>query len=209
MSLARRTVRLDEEYAFDCTLCGECCRGDIRISLNLNDLWKMAKHLEFQETGHLFESGWVAEEPLKEGGFRPYIRFKEKPMRFCPFLENRLQDDGELIGLCRLHPDSKPLVCTLAPIGREVEFPDLETWFFTEPIEGCPGCREEKRCQVRQTIAPLEEELALERLYFQVMETMQRNFCPYSEYQRFHHGLGAQQSLEAYLHTWLSKLEFQ
>ena len=207
ISLVRKPVQPNETYAFDCTLCGECCRGDIRISLNLHDLWKMAKYLNLPTTGELFEQDWVGEQRLDRGGFRPYIRFKEKPMRFCPFLENRLEDDGELLGYCRLHPDRKPLVCSLAPLGRELELPNLETWFFTEPIEGCPGCDASKCCTPSQTIEPLREELELERLYFLVMETMQHTYALHSDYQRLHRCLRIEESVEVYIQRWMGELD--
>ena len=187
-------------------MCGECCRGDIRISLNLLDLQRMAKFLNLETTGKLFEQGWVGEGTLDDGGFRPYIRFKEKPMRFCPFLENRLDDEtGALYGLCRLHPDHKPLVCSLAPLGRELQFPNLETWFFTEPIKGCPGCQKATRYEPTGIIYSLRSDLDLESQYFKVMENLQRSFATDEDYLQFHKGLEVRESLSDYLSRWLIK----
>ena len=187
-------------------MCGECCRGDIRISLNLFDLQRMAGFLNFETTGVLFEKGWVGEEKLDSGGFRPYIRFRENPMRFCPFLENRLDDEsGELYGLCSLHPDHKPLVCSLAPLGRELQFPDLETWFFVEPIEGCPGCKKKTRYEPAQVIEALKAQLDLEVKYFEVMENLQRSSAPYANFSRFHRALRANESISDYLSRWFSE----
>ena len=193
-------------FRFECTMCGECCRGDIRISLNLLDLQRMAEFLKLETTGNLFEQGWVDEGTLNEGGFRPYIRFKEKPMRFCPFLENRLDDEsGVLSGLCRLHPGHKPLVCSMAPLGRELQFPNLETWFFTEPIEGCPGCQKATRYDPAGMIGALKPDLDLESRYFQVMENLQRLFAPQEDFQRFHRELEVRESVSDYLSRWFVK----
>lgn len=203
----RRRIGDDETYLFECTSCGECCRGDIRISLNMSDLARMVAFLEFDSTGQLFEEGWVAEELLEKGGFRPFIRFREKPLKFCPFLENRLEDSGELLGLCKLHPSFKPLVCALAPLGREVQLPNLEEWYFTEPIKGCPGCQKSRVCTFEREIEPLKEELHLELLYFEVMDALQKAFVPLVVFHRFHRELRLDEDVAVYLKRWLNTAE--
>lgn len=199
----RRKLGTKDEFQFECTSCGECCRGDIRIRLNLLDLGRMATYLGFENTGLLFEEGWVAEESIDEGGFRPYISFKEKPFRFCPFLENRLEDDGTLLGLCNLHPRLKPLVCRLAPLGREVRLPAFEEWFFAEPIQGCPGCKQSTVCSLQNEISPLEDDLNMELKYFTVLEALQKGSFPNVSFRRFHRSYRLEDDLFEYLEKWL------
>jgi Fe-S-cluster containining protein len=202
-----RSIKSGESYLFECTSCGECCRGDIRISLNLSDLRRMAAFLGFESTGQLFTNGWVAEESLEKGGFRPFIRFREKPLKFCPFLENRLEDSGELLGRCKLHPANKPLVCALAPLGREVQLPDIEEWYVIEPIEGCPGCRKSTACALEREIAPLRADLHLEISYFKVMKILQNAHAPLAVFRRFHQEFRVGETVNVYLNRWLDIAE--
>lgn len=199
----------EERFAFACSGCGSCCRGAMTIRLNLADLQRMAGYLGFERTGQLFEGGFVEELPLEQGiGFRPALRFIEKPSRFCPFLENVL-DDGNwtLTGRCRLHPDLKPLVCKLAPLGREVCIDDalraLEQWVFTEPVKDCPGCRVEQLQRVTDWAAAHTRELALETQYFRVMERLTRGRAAGEVFRSFHRDLHVCACLEDYLGHWL------
>jgi len=198
-----------DRFAFDCSLCGSCCRGDIVIPLNLEDLQRMSAFLNFEKTAFLFEENYARELPLEAGGFRPAIRFKEYPEKFCPFLENRLDDANKLKGLCRLHPDLKPLVCSLAPVGRELEFVNedeaKEKWYFTEPVSGCPGCRERKIQTAKSSISEKAEALKNEHDYFSVMERLQRLNADMRIFREFHGGLHCDEDLGQYLKRWMEK----
>ena len=124
------------------------------------------------------------------------------------FLENRLTDKGKLLGLCQLHPDFKPLVCSLAPLGREVSFKDgmwnmlQENWNFVEPIEGCPGCRVEEKTSIRSSIQSLGSELEQETQYYEILERLQKNEAGIRAYEELHYSLTANQSMEEYLRMW-------
>ena len=198
------------KFDFSCSLCGCCCRGDMTISLNLEDLQHMAVFLEFETCGRLFKEGYVREIPLAEGGFRPAIQFRSYPSQFCPFLENRLDDDWKLTGLCRLHPKLKPLVCHLAPVGREVVFDEQyrsqESWVFTEPVEGCPGCRVKNTQVAKDYIETHEASLELEKDYFKVMTHLQRSGASYGDFQRFHYQLEPRGDLRTYIDNWMPKI---
>jgi len=194
------------EFHFNCTSCGSCCRGDMTISLNLADLHRMGKYLNLSVTGDLFREGWIERLSLENGGFRPVIKFREQPIRFCPFLENRLEDTGKLLGLCKLHPELKPLVCKLAPVGRELAFdeklePRIE-WFFTEPVHGCPGCKIRNKQRLEDPIQAHETELSLEIRYFRIMERLQRSRVVEEVFLSFHENLRIDDNLERYLQEW-------
>lgn len=130
------------ERCFSCTLCGECCRGDQVVRLNGEDIGLLCRFTGLKDLEALEAAGLVERVCEAPGFARPRIRFRKRPFRFCPFLENDLGEDGLLRGLCRLHPDGKPLVCHLAPLAREVDDDGMlarETWQAVAPVDGCPG----------------------------------------------------------------------
>ena len=200
----------DGSFQFDCSACGCCCRGEITIHLNLWDLQRMAGYLEYETCAELFSNGIVEEITLEAGGFRPAIRFKENlNTQFCPFLENRLEDNGELLGLCKLHPDLKPMVCKLAPVGRELDLEEsgesTVQWLFTEPVSGCPGCRVPQSNLLDHWIAPHHKELELEVAYFHVMERLLTAGAKMERFREFHCDLTVVESVEDYLTRWAVK----
>ena len=116
----------------------------MHVYLNPNDLLLMARRLGFPNTGRLFDEKLVIIDYGKNGAPVPRLRFSRGPSGCCPFLENRLDEEGagyRLRGLCTLHPDDKPLVCWLAPGYRVVDIDAAtEEWGFRPPLPGCPGC---------------------------------------------------------------------
>lgn len=132
---------------FSCTLCGDCCTGSQVVRLTSGDLRLLGEKLGLASVKDLRTRGLVSlvREPLGADRFvwRPRIRFRNKPFRQCPFLVNDVDEAGVYRGLCSLHPDFKPLICTLAPWSRDVEDPGsgpvTETWSVVAPVEGCPG----------------------------------------------------------------------
>lgn len=117
----------------------------MNVYLNPEDLLLMAVKSGFKTTKELFDRGIVIIDRQREGAPLPRIRFRDTAVKCCPFLENRLEEDGSLLGLCKLHPDFKPLICGLAPLCREIDLDsDEEKWGFKEPYPGCRGCRIEK-----------------------------------------------------------------
>jgi Fe-S-cluster containining protein len=110
------------------------------------DLGLLVRHLDLSTVKDLKTKGLVklVREPIGPDSFvwRPRIRFRSRPLAQCPFLVNDV-GSGTYRGLCSLHPEAKPLVCTLSPLTREVEDSGeglvRETWSFVPPVEGCPG----------------------------------------------------------------------
>lgn len=112
----------------------------MEVFLNPADLKRAARFLGFEDTRPLLTERWITISDRRYGAPLPQIRFRTSPLSFCPFLENRLTPSGSLRGLCRLHPDHKPLVCRLAPLSRSIDLDtDREEWAFTPPMPGCPG----------------------------------------------------------------------
>lgn len=164
-------VRVGESVPFNCTCCGECCTGGMKIPLNLYDLYKLARAQEMGGSRELFDRGVVLPFEGQQGVVVPRMNFKKRPFAFCPFMENSMGEDGGLLGLCRLHLRRKPLVCQLAPIAREV---DLETgrveYSFIPPFPGCPGAKSEGRIVIRELEEELADELAFEVRFFRILE---------------------------------------
>lgn len=145
----------------------------MRVRLNPEDLWRMARYLKFTHTEQLFLEGYVHWRP-GPGSFRaPFIRFRKTPFRFCPFLENRLSDNGRIQGLCRLHPDFKPLVCALAPAGRGF---NAETgtsrYYYLPPHEGCPGHDKGLSFPLSEMIAPFRDRLEREEALYRELDKL-------------------------------------
>lgn len=115
----------------------------MHVFLNPDDLNLIACFLGFLDSKLLFDESIVIIDTERGGAPLPRLRFSSGAAGCCPFLENRLDEDGDsysLSGLCRLHPDSKPLVCWLAPLHRTVDFDlDTELWGLKSPLPGCPG----------------------------------------------------------------------
>ncbi len=126
--------------AFACRLCGECCSGDMKVFLNPRDRELLCEYLSCPPE-ELFSRGYLVED-LRNGISLPRLKFREfSGIKFCPFLENRLDEEGSLQGLCQLHPQYKPLVCHLAPLCRTVDFAEgTEIYGFMPPHPACPGC---------------------------------------------------------------------
>ncbi len=173
-------------FYFECTLCGDCCVGQQEVLLNWYDLYKMARFLGFEHTHDLFAEKWVelAQDP-GHSVWRPRIRFKEKPLRFCPFLINELQDDGQLKGYCQLHPEHKPLVCALAPVGCRYDSETKHTDFMlVPPTEDCPGMQSEQWNDLQAYLRPFKEELNFQSLFFEVLEQLKNKNCPREQYEK-------------------------
>ena len=194
-------------FGYACTCCGECCRGSIDIRLNVEDLWRMARFVGVAQTGELALMGLIREEALEGGGLRYSMRFKQGWLKCCPFLENRLEDDGRLLGLCRLHREWKPLVCSLAPMGREWDEKSRESvWFFQEPIDGCPGVGDGKAIyDPNDEMLRLRDRLDRETRYFAILAQLQRMGVPDEQYREFHR-LGSEQPIVAHLDEWELRL---
>ena len=132
--------KIDNGYFFQCTLCGNCCTGDQTVLLNRFDLWKMGRFLNFSSTRQLFDKGYLELFRGEQNVFFPKIRFKTKPWKFCPFLINEMDDDGRLYGKCSMHQKHKPLICSLAPVARVVDFTEkTDEYYFVPPAPDCSG----------------------------------------------------------------------
>jgi len=152
-----KTVK--KNYKFECTLCANCCTGDTQILLDFFDLYKMSKFLNFSNSGDLFKRNFVFLTKAENDFWRPQIRFKTKPFKFCPFLNNHIDEEKKLTGFCQLHSKYKPLVCSMAPIGKRYDFnEEKEEYIFHAPAPDCTGIHRDKL----NTISELEKKYKLE-----------------------------------------------
>lgn len=140
----------------------------MKIFLNPHDVNKMRLHQGLDSNQQLLELGMICLDRGQQGLILPRIQFKSfEGISFCPFLENRLNDQNHYQGLCLLHPDRKPLVCALAPLAREVDLKkEQKNFYFQKPIEDCPGCNIEKSYEWTELFPQLENELQLEIQYY-------------------------------------------
>ena len=83
------------EQVFSCTLCGECCSGNMEVFLNSYDLYKIGRFFNKHHTKELFDSNLLEWAPGQNGLTLPRIRFKKKPFPFCPFLINDYRRTGD------------------------------------------------------------------------------------------------------------------
>lgn len=168
---------IQNTYNFECTKCGNCCTGDQKVNLNPYDLYKMARYKNFTHTKELFDSGLVHLIFAQNDAWIPQIKFKSmvhKKLIFCPFLINEFDDSNRLLGLCSLHPDFKPLICSMAPIGRVFDFKEqTEHYLFVKPAPDCPGVGIKKVNYLSDLEFQFEKELYYEKEFFRMLEQLQ------------------------------------
>ena len=80
---------------FDCKCCGECCRGDMHVYLNPDDLGLIAGCLGYKSTESLFDEKIVIIDTEKNGAPVPRLRFGTGKTGCCQLLENRLDETGD------------------------------------------------------------------------------------------------------------------
>ncbi|MDA3850840.1 MAG: YkgJ family cysteine cluster protein [Spirochaetaceae bacterium] len=176
---------------FSCTLCGECCSGDMRVFLNPHDLQKMRDYLGLRTNQELLEQNYIVLGKAQWGLLLPGIRFKRtQGLQFCPFLTNHLDDSGHYRGLCFLHPHKKPLVCALAPYARELDMDTRQSrFYFQEPIKNCPGCKSLELYGLTELFPQVEAELQMEEEYLLRLRESIKNQHSNQEILKNHFGL--------------------
>ncbi|MBN1409814.1 MAG: YkgJ family cysteine cluster protein [Spirochaetales bacterium] len=169
-------LKPEKSFSFECTLCGECCSGNTEINLNPYDLYKMARFLQASNTQYLFDKYYVILVRGQNNMLVPRIKFKTGKYAGCPFLENVVEDSRDIKGYCKLHPDAKPLVCKMAPLGRIIDFEShTEQYTLTPPVKGCPGMKNHKTNTIQEFIAGLEKELEEDKRFFRILEDLNKN----------------------------------
>jgi Fe-S-cluster containining protein len=174
-------------YSFECTQCGNCCTGDQKVNLNLYDLYNMALYKGFKNTGQLFDAEIVHLVKAQNNVWTPQIKFKsikktsgqklfsKQDLVFCPFLINELDDQNHLKGLCSLHPHKKPLICTMAPVGRILDLKEgKEDFVFVKPAPDCPGVESQKTNRLADLQNDLADELAYEKRFYKLLESLDK-----------------------------------
>jgi Fe-S-cluster containining protein len=175
---------LNDIYHFECTKCGNCCCGDISITLNLYDLYKMARFLNIKTTKELFNKNYVRLSKHEHNVWIPEIQFKRSPLKFCPFLINDADDKNYNQGLCSLHPEHKPLICSLAPVGRIVDFyDDSDEYVFIKPATDCPGVDSKIENKLSEKIAKYDIELCYQKRFFKILEELKDSDYSKAYYQ--------------------------
>ncbi len=162
---------IQDYFKFQCTRCGNCCTGDQEVFLNLYDLYKMARALGFLHTRDLFTKIVVTLERSQQDVFFPKIRFRTRPFKFCPFLHHESIEPDETITSCALHPDHKPLICHLAPVGRVLDMANNNDYYvFVKPAPDCPGVHSSRENLLSDWLEGLEQELEYQKTFFTILE---------------------------------------
>lgn len=168
---------------FDCKCCGDCCSGSMEIRLNLYDMYKMAKFLNFKNTEQLFTKKYLKLVKGQNDLDIPQIIFKKVPYAFCPFLINDLNENMELKGFCSLHPYIKPLVCILAPTSKVYNSETNKNEYdFTKPTENCPGELKGDDHSIENILQPVEKEIKYENDFFNILNIiLDKNIGNYTQ----------------------------
>ncbi|MBD3224707.1 MAG: hypothetical protein GF313_08255 [Caldithrix sp.] len=189
---------IEDVYQFQCTMCGNCCTGDQIVRLDLYDLYRMARFSGFEKTGGLFTSRLVELTPIEPDLWLPRIRFRKHPFKFCPFLQNEWNDREELIGKCLLHPDQKPLVCSLAPVGRMVDFNQkTQTYVFVPPAPDCPGINRSQENYLKTATDAHRRSIQLQDRFFAMMERLKIKTVQTKHWYRAFYNFNVQQPVTA------------
>ena len=164
--------KVGEQFQFNCTQCADCCSGDQTVLLNLYDLYKLARHIKLPNTQLLFERKILVLKLDEENHvFRPQIRFKTKPLKFCPFLINEWTENNQIKGWCQLHPHAKPLVCALSPVGIRLDSrQDQLEFLLVPPTSNCPGLKEPVIQSLEKYLQPYKREIEWQTDFFKILE---------------------------------------
>ncbi len=169
---------IHESYNFDCTRCGNCCTGDQKVNLNPYDLHKMASYKKFKHTKDLFDNNFVQLVKSQNEAWIPQIKFKSifsKKLKFCPFLINSIDENKLLSGLCSLHPKLKPLICSMAPVGRILDFKaQTEQFIFVKPAPDCPGVEIDKANNLADLKYQMKFELSHEKKFLKKLDQIKK-----------------------------------
>ena len=161
---------IHNSFKFKCTLCANCCTGDQKVHLNLNDLYKIAVWHGFQDTGQLFNSALTVLIKTSSNVYLPRIRFKQKPFQFCPYLQNEKSQ-----GLCKLHPENIPFICSLAPVGRVIDFKtETDRFYYVKPAPDCPGDQSGQITFLDDIKDKYAKELEYQKRFFKILNKLQQ-----------------------------------
>lgn len=141
--------------------------------LNLYDLYKLCIYLKLDHTGDLFKRGLVKPAIAENGSWIPRIQFRKKPLMFCPFLINDMDENFKLKCYCRLHPHLKPLACRMAPVGRVIDCNTGDIHYVCiSPVEGCPGMKSMNLCKIEDLENKLHLELDYDYRFFMILDAI-------------------------------------
>ncbi|MBN2424436.1 MAG: hypothetical protein JXR46_05600 [Calditrichaceae bacterium] len=155
------------------------------IYLNPYDLYKMCRYFNFDTTDGLFLRNIIRLESAENNTWQPVINFRKKPFVFCPFLINEQDEQGKLKGLCKLHPDYKPLICSLAPVGRAICLDtDNDEFIFVKPAPDCAGIGSDITNDLSEIVKQKYKELSFQKRFFKLLEKCSEKSYKKDDYNR-------------------------
>ena len=111
--LEKNLIGLDDTFKFQCKRCGNCCCDGREIMLMPYDLYRIAKHLKLSPRNALdrYCIPNTTSTDIRDGMLRlrlvAYPAISNYPRPACIFFNGQCSIQG-----------SKPVVCTLYPLGR-------------------------------------------------------------------------------------------
>jgi len=169
-------TKVTDKYHFKCTSCGRCCTGGQKVFLNLYDLCKLGRYHKYESSRMLFDAGRVVLVKDQNQSYLPRIRFKLKPFQFCPYLLNIDTDPDTFRTKCSLHPDNKPLICFLAPLGRVIDLDrEIDEYLYINPAPDCPGIESDKENMLSAAVSEFEQELKFQYRFFKILKKAANN----------------------------------
>lgn len=119
-------IGADEQFKFNCTMCGKCCWNREDILLNPKDVYNLAKELDMEPFEVIKK---YCEVYIGHDSRVPIVRLVPVgPYKICPLLRGNR---------CTIH-GAKPTVCATFPIGRAIQIPTDKAAtekFSTEDIQ--------------------------------------------------------------------------
>lgn len=137
--LMKHELRDGDTFAFECRMCGKCCRGrdDDPIVLTGADVFRAARLLKISTAEFINRYCRIHLGPQSHC---PVVTLRAKShMGACPLLKD---------GKCSIQSD-KPAVCAIFPLGRWYD-PKEEKWHYFTQGETCEGCRASKRWTAKE-----------------------------------------------------------
>jgi len=154
-NMEQNALGIDDEFHFKCRVCGKCCKNRHDIMLTTRDLYNIAHELH-RTTGYVVDR--YCEAYIGGSSRIPIVRLKPTgPDQACPLMRDKR---------CIVHT-AKPVVCAIYPLGRAVNFEQMEendetkikpTYFFQPDACGSRDQVHTVRSWLNQFGIPVEDE---------------------------------------------------
>lgn len=123
--LQKNLLKLDDNFKFDCKMCGNCCRNRTSpILITGIDVFRLARALEVEPVQVVSQ---YTKSYIGADSHIPLIYLAERDDGSCKFLRK---------GRCTVQ-ESKPITCAIFPLGRYIINNESEYQYFKQDSLGC------------------------------------------------------------------------